>query len=273
MSVSQLIAGALDTRQDIPKLRGGLYQGDCLELLRRLPDNVVSTIVTSPPYNIGKAYEHKVALDEYLADKRTVISECVRVLKEDGSLFWQVGNHVDDGELFPLDIYFYPIFKSLGLRMRNRIVWSFPHGLHCSNRLSGRYEVVLWFTKSDRYYFDLDAIRVPQKWPQKRGYRGPRKGELTCNPLGKNPGDVWDITNVKHRHPEKTDHPCQFPEELVRRLLKATTREGDLVLDPYAGSGTTLVVAGGLGRIGLGAEINAVYARIAKSRLHARNAD
>lgn len=244
-----------------------LFEGDCLELLSTLGDGEVSLIVTSPPYDIGKPYEKKTPLDDYLAWQKQVITECARVVKDDGSIFWEVGNYTSGGEIFPLDILLYPVFKSLGLQLRNRIVWHFQHGLHCTKRFSGRYEVVLWFTKSDGYLFNLDAIRVPQKWPNKKAFKGPKKGELTCNPLGKNPTDVWEITNVKHNHPEKTRHPCQFPETLVERLVLATSQEGDTVLDPFAGSGTTLVVASRLGRRALGAEISPDYVKIAKKRL------
>ena len=109
--------------------------------------------------------------------------------------------------------------------MRNRIVWHFEHGLHCSRRLSGRYETIMWFTKGDDYVFELDPIRVPQKYPGKKYFKGPKAGQYSCNPLGKNPGDVWTIPNVKSNHVEKTGHPCQFPVELIERLVLALTRK------------------------------------------------
>jgi len=126
----------------------------------------------------------------------------------------------------------YPIFKKLGLKLRNRIIWHFEHGLHCQRRFSGRYESILWFTKNDNYTFDLDPIRIPQKYPGKRYFKGPNIGRFSCNPLVKNPGDLWVIPNVKHNHPEKTIHPCQFPVELIERLILSMTRPGDLVLTP-----------------------------------------
>jgi adenine-specific DNA-methyltransferase len=188
-------------------------------------------------------------------------------LKKDGSICWQIGNFVERGSIVPLDALLYPIFSSAGLKMRNRIVWHFEHGLHCSRRFSGRYEVIIWFTKSDHYFFDLDPVRVPQKYPGKKYFKGPRAGELSCNPHGKNPGDVWVIPNVKHNHIEKTEHPCQFPVELVERLVLAMSRKGGLVLDPFMGVGSSAVAAIRHGRRAAGAEIVKGYYEIALDRI------
>ncbi|MCD6289560.1 MAG: site-specific DNA-methyltransferase [Anaerolineae bacterium] len=245
-----------------------LFQGDCLELLSQIPDGFVKLVVTSPPYNLGKPYESRLDLDEYLDQQRRVIEECIRVLDDRGSICWQVGNYVDNGEIIPLDIVLYPIFASLGLHLRNRIVWHFGHGLHASKRFSGRYEVILWFTKTDDYTFNLDAVRVPQKYPNKKHFKGPRRGELSGNPLGKNPSDVWEIPNVKANHVEKTIHPCQFPVELIERLVLAMTDEGDWVLDPFIGVGTTAIAALMHNRRAIGAEIMPEYVQIAKDRIH-----
>lgn len=166
-----------------------------------------------------------------------------------------------------MDIFLYQICKNLGLKLRNRIVWCFEHGLHCRNRLSGRYETILWFTKSDDYVFHLDPIRVPQKYPGKKYFKGPKAGQYSCNPLGKNPGDVWVIPNVKHNHVEKTDHPCQFPIELVERLVLSMTNKGDLVVDPYIGVGSAACAAVLHGRRAAGADTSPPYLKIAASRL------
>ena len=117
------------------------------------------------------------------------------MLSPDGSLCWQVGNYVEKGEVFPLDMYYYPIFKALGLKLPNRIVWYFAHGLHASKRFSGRYEILLWFTKSDSYTFNLDSVRVPSKYPGKTYFKGEKYGQPSGNPLGKNPSDVWRLIN------------------------------------------------------------------------------
>mgnify|MGYP000465855887 CR=1 FL=1 len=244
-----------------------VYPGDCLELLRSIPDQSIQLIVTSPPYNIGKEYEKRLHLDLYLQQQERVITECVRTLAPTGSLCWQVGNYVDRGAIIPLDSVLYPIFSRLGLRMRNRIVWHFEHGLHCSRRFSGRYETISWYTKSDDYVFNLDAVRVPQKYPGKKHFKGPKAGQYSCNPLGKNPGDVWVIPNVKSNHVEKTEHPCQFPVELIERLVLSLTHEGDWVLDPFLGTGTTVIAAIRHGRRGAGAETVSKYVSLARERI------
>ena len=245
-----------------------LYRGDRLGLLRQIPSGHARLVVTSPPYNIGKKYEKRLLFEHYLERQAETLAESFRALSDDGSLCWQVGNHVSaDGEIFPLDIYIYQLCKKLGLRLRNRIVWCFEHGLHCQNRLSGRYETILWFTKSDQYIFNLDWIRVPQKYPGKKHFKGPKAGQYSCNPLGKNPGDVWIIPNVKHNHMEKTLHPCQFPIELVERLVLALTNKGDLVVDPYMGVGSAACAAVLHDRRAAGADTSNEYIKIAADRI------
>lgn len=244
-----------------------VYPGDCLELLNTIPSESVQLIVTSPPYNIGKEYERRLRLDLYLQQQAQVIAECVRVLSPQGSLCWQVGNYVERGAITPLDAVLHPIFAQLGLRMRNRIIWHFEHGLHCSRRFSGRYETIIWYTRSDEYVFNLDAVRVPQKYPGKKHFKGPKAGQYSCNPLGKNPGDVWVIPNVKSNHVEKTEHPCQFPVELVERLVLSLTNEEDWVLDPFLGTGTTIIAAVRHHRRGIGAETVQSYVQLARQRI------
>lgn len=242
---------------------------DNLAFMRPLADESFQLVVTSPPYNIGKTYESRITLERYVESQSCVIAECARLLHPRGSLCWQVGNHVQRGEIFPLDIVLYPIFQRLGLKLRNRIVWHFGHGLHCSKRLSGRHETILWFTKGDDYIFNLDAIRVPSKYPGKKYFKGPKAGQLSCNPLGKNPGDVWIFPNVKNNHVEKTMHPCQFPIELVERLVLALTEPGNAVLDPYMGVGSTVIAAARHGRTGYGCDVVQDYVDIAWKRMHA----
>lgn len=232
-----------------------LHHGDSQTFLKTIPNESVALVVTSPPYNIGKVYERKQDITAYLAEQEMVIRELVRVLTNEGSICWQTGNFVDDGEVFPLNVFYYHLFKKSGLKLRNRIIWHFEHGLHASKRFSGRYETILWFTKSDEYTFNLDPVRVPAKYPGKRHFKGPNRGQPSGNPLGKNPSDIWeflyeewesclwDIPNVKANHIEKTVHPCQFPVELVERCVLALTSENDRVLDPYCGVGSTLIAA------------------------------
>lgn len=241
---------------------------DNLNFMRGLPSESQKLIVTSPPYNIGKSYEKRSTIESYIQSQAQVIAECVRLLSPNGSICWQVGNHVQKGEIFPLDIMLYHVFKDHGLKLRNRVIWHFEHGLHCSNRLSGRHETVLWFTKTDDYTFHLDPIRVPSKYPNKKYYKGPKAGQFSSNPLGKNPGDVWVIPNVKNNHVEKTDHPCQFPVELVERFVLSLTNEGDSVFDPYMGVGSSVIAAVKNNRVGLGCDVVQEYVDIAWERIN-----
>jgi adenine-specific DNA-methyltransferase len=277
----------LFVRQPVPDIRSVyshdarivLHEGDCLDAIVQLPSESIHLIVSSPPYNVGKAYERTTGLEKYLETQEPVLRELFRVLCPEGSLCWQVGNYVENGEVFPLDIFYYSIFKRLGLRLRNRIVWYFNHGLHASRRFSGRYETILWLTKTDTYTFNLDAVRVPSKYPGKRHFKGPKRGRPSCNPLGKNPSDIWEavaqdwenelwnIPNVKANHPEKTVHPCQFPVELVQRCVLALTKEDQWVLDPFAGVGSAMIAALMHHRRALGCEKDPAYVEIAKKRI------
>jgi adenine-specific DNA-methyltransferase len=256
-----------------------ILPGDCLKSLQTLPNGFAKLIITSPPYNLGKVYEKATDLGEYLNKLNPVIEELVRVLSPQGSLCWQVGNYVEDGEVFPLDIFYYRIFKKHNFKLRNRIIWHFEHGLHASKRFSGRYETLLWFTKSDTYTFNLDPVRIPSKYPGKTHFKGEKHGQPSGNPLGKNPSDIWhivlhdwetalwNIPNVKANHPEKTLHPCQFPIELVERCVLALTDEGDWVLDPFSGVGSALLAALKNERRALGCEKEEEYVDIAKQRI------
>jgi adenine-specific DNA-methyltransferase len=244
-----------------------VHPGDCIEFLKTIPDGSVQLVVTSPPYNLGKEYEKRLHLNAYLDQQATVIRECFRILDNRGSICWQVGNYVERGYIVPLDTILYPVFRDLGLQLRNRMIWHFEHGLHCSKRFSGRYETILWFTKSDEYLFNLDPVRVPQKYPGKKHFKGPRAGTYSGNPLGKNPGDVWLIPNVKANHVEKTEHPCQFPVELIERLVLALTGPRDWVFDPFLGTGTTAIAAIRHNRRAMGSEIVDKYVRIARTRI------
>ncbi|WP_198148971.1 DNA-methyltransferase [Luteibacter yeojuensis] len=256
-----------------PTANFGLWTVDSEAFLKSLPNEpLFDLVVTSPPYNIGKSYEKKTDLTSYLEWQQRIIEEIVPRLRYGGSLCWQVGNFVEHNEVFPLDIEFAPIFRRLGLRLRNRIVWQFGHGLHTRRRFSGRYEVVMWYTKSnprdETYTFNLDAVRVPAKYPGKKHFKGPNAGKYSGNPLGKNPEDVWNIPNVKNNHVEKTDHPCQFPVGLIERLVLALTNEGDLVFDPFAGVGSSGVAAAIHNRRFWGCELDSGYASSGVERIN-----
>lgn len=256
-----------------------LHCGDTLDFLETVPNETAKLIITSPPYNLGKEYESKTGIEVYLDFQDQVIDQLVCKLRTDGSICWQVGNFVEDSEVFPLDTLYYSHFKKHGLKLRNRIIWRFNHGLHASKRFSGRYETILWFTKSDKYTFNLDSVRVPSKYPGKRHFKGPKRGLPSGNPLGKNPSDVWefvaqewdeelwDIPNVKANHPEKTNHPCQYPIELIERCVFALTEKDDWVLDPYCGVGSALIAALKHDRKAAGVDKEQEYIKTAKQRI------
>lgn len=255
------------------------FQGDSFQLVNTLEDKSIQLVITSPPYNIGKEYEKKKSLELYLKPYAQLIKTLYNKLSDNGHICWEVGNFVDDGEIFPLDIYFYSLFKEAGFKLRNRIIWHFEHGLHASKRFSGRYETILWFSKTDNYLFNLDAVRIPSKYPGKLGFKGDKKGLPTGNPLGKNPSDywnivvddwakeIWDIPNVKSNHPEKTIHPCQFPIELVQRCVLALTSKNDVVLDPFMGVGSACLASIMHDRNFIGFELDQKYINIAKDRI------
>jgi adenine-specific DNA-methyltransferase len=245
-----------------------LFKQDAFEFLSDLKPGSASLIIASPPYFMGKEYDRSTSIKEFEEDHVRMLPLLVRALKEGGSICWQVGNHLKNGVLIPLDAVVYGVFsKDPRLTLRNRIIWTFGHGTHASKRFSARHESLLWFTKGDDYYFDLESIRVPQKYPGKRHYKGPNKGQLSGNPGGKNPSDVWDIPNVKSAHIEKTAHPCQFPVALVQRCIKAMTPLNGLVVDPFMGSGSSAVASLIEGRRFSGCDIKDKYVRIARKRV------
>lgn len=264
-------------KKDFPKC--ALFHGDSKDLLLNIGKKpLFNLIITSPPYNIGKEYETRRPFSEYLDSQELIISLLVNSLVDGGSICWQVGNFVENNQIYPLDIYFDPIFRRHNLQLRNRIIWHYGHGLHCTSRFSGRYETILWYTKCSKqhssYAFNLDAVRKPSKYPAKKRYKGSRIGHFSSNPNGKNPEDVWsgsdfwdNIPNVKGNHIEKTSHPCQFPVGLVERLVLALSDTGDLVFDPFCGSGSTGVASLIHKRLFWGCDTKLGYLNMAKKRL------
>jgi len=245
-----------------------LHHGTARSFLQNLPEQSMQLIITSPPYCIGQEYEKGIDLKYFQEIIGEVLADLVRVLKPGGSMAWQVGYQAKKNELFPLDYTVYSIMLQFPqLKLRNRIIWTFGHGHHLKRRFSGRHEIILWFTKGDEYTFDLDSVRVPQKYPGKKHYKGAKKGQFSGNPGGKNPSDVWEIPNVKAAHIEKTAHPCQFPVGLADRLIRALSATNDWVLDPFMGSGSTGVAALINQRRFVGIETHKPYVDIAKCRV------
>jgi adenine-specific DNA-methyltransferase len=260
-----------------------LLHGDANKTLDNLikEKRIFKLIITSPPYNMDKEYEKSVSLDKYKTEIQSIIKKLVLLLDKQGSICWQVGNYINPKtkEVVPLDIFYHSIFKDLGLILRNRIIWHYEHGLHATQRFSGRYETIMWYSKSADYTFNLDDVRIPAKYPGKRYYKGNKKGEISGNPKGKNPSDIWkivqsewekeiwEIPNVKANHLEKTIHPCQYPIELVERCILALTNKNDWILDPFSGVGSTIIAALKNERNSIGIEKYIKYIRIARNRI------
>ena len=252
-------------------------EADVLDYLESLPSACADLIVTSIPYNVSVRYGDSSASDamphlRYLGWMTMIISDLARILKPGGVVFLQCGSTKDDeGSLVPLDIALFETLKKANLDYQNRISWLIPHGLTPKKRLSERHETALIFSKGPPATFNPDPARTPQKQPDKRAYKGPNKGQLSGHPFGAWPSDVWKISTVRHNHPEKTGHPAQFPEELAMRAVQLYTKPGDLVIDPFCGSGTTQVVAKRSGRQFSGADL--FYADMANKRAGAATPD
>lgn len=228
---------------------------DVLDYFDALPDECAQLVVTSVPYNVGKKYGDAVATDTmrhvyYAGWLSMIVSEMARVVKPGGVVFLQCGTTRDevDGSMVPIDIMLFEVMRKTGLEYQNRVSWVVPHGLTPKRRLSERHESALIFSKGPPSTFNADPARTPQKQPDKRAFKGPNKGKLSGHPFGAWPSDVWQIGNLGANHPEKTGHPAQFPEELAMRAVHLYTQPGDLVIDPFSGSGTTHVVARRTGR-------------------------
>jgi adenine-specific DNA-methyltransferase len=246
----------------------GLIHGDALQILPKLPSQSVHLTLTSPPYYVGKAYDTSTDIKEFRRLHEKILPEIVRVTKKGGSICWQVGYHVSKGRYTPLDFIVHGIMAQFEeVYLQNRIIWEFGHGHHLTRRFSGRHEVMLWYSKGEDYFFDLDPVRVPQKYPGKLRYKGTKKGEISGNPLGKNPSDVWEFPNVKAAHIEKTEHPCQFPIAFSQRVIRALTRKDEVVLDPFVGSGSTAVAATLEQRSFIAIEIDEKYVNLTRKRI------
>ncbi len=246
-----------------------IYQRDCVEALRLLPPGLVDLTVTSPPYNIGKEYETTTDVDQYVAWCIEWIEGIARA-SGPASAFWLNVGYLalpGRGKAVPIS---YLLWDRVPLFFLQEIVWNYAAGVASRKSFSPRNEKFLWYVKNrDSYTFNLDDVRDPNvKYPNQK-----KNGKLKCNPLGKNPTDVWDfakVTSGKDRaSAERTAHPAQFPVAVIDRVVRACSNQGDVVLDPFMGSGTTAEVALATGRFVLGFEVEPKYIDIAKHRIDA----
>lgn len=232
--------------------------GDSRNLLKTIPDESVKLVVTSPPYNIGKPYgkyKDKIPLNEWKDLIFDITKEIYRVLTSDGSFFLNLSPvpFGEGKEILPLPYIGYEIMKSAGFYIRNIITWTFNNMQNCVQRLSGRYENIIWGVKDIKHYvFNLDDVRVP--------YITQNDKRLKGGP-GRNPTDVWYFNRVNNMTKEKLglSHPTIYPIEMIERIIKMSSNVGDIVLDPFLGSGTTVVAALKLGRQGVGFELDQTY--------------
>lgn len=244
-----------------------VYAGDCLELMKKLPDSLIHLTVTSPPYNIGKEYENIISLDKYIEWSEEWISLIHRLTNQNGTFWLNLGylEVPNKGNAVPIP---YLLWDKTPFHFIQEVVWNYGAGVACKKMFSPRNEKFLWYVKNPSdYIFNLDDIRDPNvKYPNQK-----KNGKLKCNPLGKNPTDVWQfpkVTSGKLRSSkERTEHPAQFPSSIIDRIIKGHSNIHNLVLDPFLGSGTTAEVALKNDRFALGFEINPNYIDIVAARI------
>lgn len=245
-----------------------IYQKDCMQAMKEIPDELIDLTITSPPYNIGKEYEELAELDDYLGWCKDWIEEVHRITVDNGTFWLNIGYLEVEGKGLAVPIS-YLLWDKTPFYLLQEVVWNYSAGVACRKRFSPRNEKLLWFVKDPKsYVFNLDDVRDPDvKYPNQK-----KNGKLRCNPLGKNPSDVWQISKVtsgkKRSSPERTPHPAQFPVALVERMLKSSSNAGDLVLDPFMGSGSTAECALKNGRYVIGFELKSEYIGYAESRIN-----
>lgn len=226
--------------------------GDCLDELKTIKDKSVDLVIADPPYNVGKDYGNKSDrqdFDEYIKFTKAWLAECFRILKNDGTIYVFIG--------FRYISYLYQIMENdFGMNFINWISWHYTQGIGKTKGFSPRHDDILMFSKSSSYTFNLDDVRIPQKYYRK-----------VNNMRGANPGDVWEISHIHYCQKGRQPHPTQKPEAIIERMVLASSNKGDLVVDPFSGSGTTLRVCQQLGRNAVGIEFNPEYVEQTKDRL------
>lgn len=244
-----------------------IYNGDCIGLMSLIPSLTINLVLTSPPYNIGKEYETVLSNDEYVRWTAKWTSEIPRVLAHNGAFWLNLGYVKYDGKAKALPLP-YLLWDKVDLFLIQEVVWNYGAGVAARRFLSPRNEKWLWYVVNpEDYTFNLDAIRDPDvKYPAQK-----KNGKLRCNTVGKNPSDVWQIAKVTsgadRSSPERTPHPAQFPTDLIDRIVLGFSNDNDVVLDPFLGSGSTIVSCLNHGRKAIGFEIREEYCSIAARRV------
>ena len=252
-----------------------IIQGNCLKLFNTIEDESVDIVIADPPYNV---YQNTIVKMPYQRRKKNIdwddfdkdfvefsfewIDLCIQKLKKNGSIFIFGGvNYIKGNDLLSL----IPSLRKK-LDFINLIIWHYPNGFGARRFFSNRFELIVWLTKGRKYYFNLDAVRI--KFDQKtlKEYLKDKRLNPENVLKGKNPTNVWDIGRINANAKERLKHPTQKPERIIERIILSATKENDLVLDPFLGSGTTAKVCQNLNRNCIGFEINPEYIQIATKR-------
>jgi len=247
--------------------RCAIYSADALELLQDLPKGCIDLSVTSPPYNIGKTYEEVMALDDYLSWCEEWINLLHLAATPSGAFWLNLGYLAVPGRAKAVPIP-YLLWERVPFFLLQEIVWNYGAGVAARHTFSPRNEKFLWYVRDpEGYTFNLDDVRDPDvKYPNQK-----KNGKLKCNPLGKNPSDVWQIPKVtsgaNRSSTERTAHPAQFPVAVIERIVKASSNQGDLLLDPFSGSGSLVEAALKEGRFSIGIEILPEYVELSVARI------
>lgn len=244
-----------------------IYNFDSLEKIPQIPKESINLILTSPPYNIGKSYESIMPVSEYVDWCSKWMNSLYEVVSQNGAFLLNLGylEVPNQGKAVPIS---YLLWDKTPFYMQQEIVWHYEAGVASKKYLSPRNEKFIWYVKEPKKYtFNLDAIRDPNvKYPNQK-----KNGKLRCNPLGKNPGDVWCFPKVtsgeKRSSKERTSHPAQFPISVIEKFILGMSNTGEIVFDPFLGSGSTCVAALKNGRKVIGFEISKEYCEIAKQRI------
>jgi len=245
-----------------------LYNEDNAKIMNKLEnsDFKLDLTVTSPPYNIGKEYESNLTVDNYIKWSSEWIQSVYNITKDNGSFWLNVGYLKIDGKGKAIPIT-YLLWDKIKFYLMQEVVWKYGAGVTAKKFFAPRNEKFLFYIKNEKdYVFNLDEVRDKNvKYPNQK-----KNGKLRCNPLGKNPTDVWDfpkVTSGKNRSSkERTAHPAQYPLSIIDRVIKVSSNSGDVIFDPFSGSGTTGIASHGNYRIYIGTEIDKNYCDLSIER-------